>query len=622
MTAALKSSHNYNFDFINGLALPSFVIYGDQIILNHKAQKLLSYDAQEFLNTSQAFETFFREQNTWAKIYHEKEKNRKFPEKLRFQFYDKFDKQFTIECHIQLNELSSTESYELWLLNDITEHLLSEQKFSTLFETSSNAHIVIDHRGIIECNQAAIEMLGLKSKFDLLFHQLLEFSPQKQSNGVASDVLLEMMSSVAMTKKSHRFEWTFNKLDLHTFPVEMTFSYIHLGNQDVLVASWQDLSEIRKKSQFIEKITNTIPTMIYVYDLKNKNLVYANDVSTDIWGYAIEEIRAYGERLLDTKLHPDDLAKRDIDLGRVLMLQDGEFYQYEYRIKKKDETYLYCDARLTVFERDERGTPTQLLAVCQDVSKEKQLAIDLDKEKIRSFTSSKMAALGEMAGGIAHEINNPLAIIRGKATQIKLRISQDKLDTEKTNSDLDKIATMVDRISKIIRGLRNFSRNGESDPLEWAPLQQIIDDSVELCQAKFKHHEVEFVIQNHCPKHEVLCRAVQLSQVLLNLLNNSFDAIQTLPKKWIKLEIDIDPHKGFYISVTDSGPGIPAHIREKLMQPFFTTKDVGKGTGLGLSISKGIIDELGGYFYIDEYCSNTKFVIRIPQEKLRTPTTA
>jgi C4-dicarboxylate-specific signal transduction histidine kinase len=115
----------------------------------------------------------------------------------------------------------------------------------------------------------------------------------------------------------------------------------------------------------------------------------------------------------------------------------------------------------------------------------------------------------------------------------------------------------------------------------------------------------------------VECRHVQVSQVIVNLLNNSFDAVQSLEQKWVRITLEEDSVLAI-VRVTDSGPGIrDPQIVAKLMQPFFTTKEVGKGTGLGLSISKGLIESQGGRFYLNQTCPNTEFVIELP--KYKTP---
>lgn len=106
-------------------------------------------------------------------------------------------------------------------------------------------------------------------------------------------------------------------------------------------------------------------------------------------------------------------------------------------------------------------------------------------------------------------------------------------------------------------------------------------------------------------------RPAQLSQVILNLISNAVDAIMHQPEKWVELKITLQ-NEMIIFSVTDSGNGIPKEVAEKIMQPFFTTKEIGKGTGLGLSISKGIVEDHQGKFYYDENCKNTRFCVEIP----------
>lgn len=222
--------------------------------------------------------------------------------------------------------------------------------------------------------------------------------------------------------------------------------------------------------------------------------------------------------------------------------------------------------------------------------------------------SSKMAALGEMATGIAHEINNPLMIILGRASQLKEHISTNRLqDPERIIADLDKIEMTVMRISKIIKGLRSFSRNTESDPKQDACLETIVDETVSFCQDRIRAHGIELTVTPF-PKTGIRCRPAEVSQVLLNLLQNSLDAVEALDRKkrWIRIEVTSDESE-VTVRVMDGGEGVPADIQEKIMQPFFTTKQVGQGTGLGLSISRGIMEEHGGRLRYIPQQNNTTF---------------
>lgn len=222
--------------------------------------------------------------------------------------------------------------------------------------------------------------------------------------------------------------------------------------------------------------------------------------------------------------------------------------------------------------------------------------------------TAKMTSLGEMAAGIAHEINTPLAIIVSATDQVKELFKNNA--KEKAFLRLEKIQSTALRIAQIVRGLRTFSRSSEEDSSANTHLQQIILDTISLCSEKFKIRGTSLDFKMHHDP-EVLCIPTQLSQVILNLLNNSLDATETLPTKWVKIDLSGDSTKCF-IKITDSGHGISTAIQNKIMQPFFTTKDVGKGTGLGLSISKGIIDSFKGRLFYDTTSPNTCFIIELP----------
>jgi signal transduction histidine kinase len=226
--------------------------------------------------------------------------------------------------------------------------------------------------------------------------------------------------------------------------------------------------------------------------------------------------------------------------------------------------------------------------------------------------SAKMSALGEMAGGIAHEINSPLGIITVHANQLDRLLKRDALTPEIIAREAMLISSTALRIGDIIKGLRAFAREGENDPFEITSVKAIIDDALILCQNKFKGHGVELRVSEISADLKIECRSVQIGQIVLNLLNNSYDAVMPLPEKWVSIEAK-DEKDGVVISVTDSGRGINEELVPKLMQPFFTTKEVGKGTGLGLSISKGIAESHYGTLKIETAHPNTRFSVSLPK---------
>jgi C4-dicarboxylate-specific signal transduction histidine kinase len=243
-----------------------------------------------------------------------------------------------------------------------------------------------------------------------------------------------------------------------------------------------------------------------------------------------------------------------------------------------------------------------------------QLENKVKARTLQIIHSARMAALGEMAAGVAHEINNPLTVIIVKAKSLIKALKLKKINEDELAHHLEKIIHMGDRINKIVKGLRSFSRNSEKDQMKITPINDIFTETLDLCQQKLKSDNIELRL-DVLPDYHLECRKVEISQVLLNLINNAADAIKDQSSKWIEIKTAIVNVSTLEVRVTDSGEGINYEIASKIMQPFFTTKDVDQGTGLGLSISSGIIEDHQGKLWLDQTFKNTSFVFQIPLSK-------
>jgi PAS domain S-box-containing protein len=256
--------------------------------------------------------------------------------------------------------------------------------------------------------------------------------------------------------------------------------------------------------------------------------------------------------------------------------------------------------------------PTWTIAV-RDLTARKRQEEVIRTQQNKMIHSAKMSALGEMAGGVSHEINNPLTAIMMQAEFAQNLIKERGMKSEETVEVLARIRSYGERIKTIIKGLLSFARDAENDPFERVHLSKLIQDTAVFCNEKFRQNRIRFEINPGPENLTIECKPVHLSQVILNLLNNAFDAVALRPEKYIKVAVQ-DLGTQVIISVLDNGKGVPQEVREKIMQPFFTTKGPREGTGLGLSISKGLMDAHHGTIELDSMMGQyTRFSIRLPK---------
>ncbi|MGX9416129.1 sensor histidine kinase [Vibrio sp. RC27] len=240
---------------------------------------------------------------------------------------------------------------------------------------------------------------------------------------------------------------------------------------------------------------------------------------------------------------------------------------------------------------------------------EQQLRL-LEQTRNKLIAQEKLAALGELTAGIAHEINNPIAVILGNADLIKLSLPSQNNDFD---DELRSIRKQVDRIRDIIRSLLQYSRKSETQSSRSFPqsINPIIEESVTLVRTGENKRNITFTFSLNA-KHDVSVNRHQLLQVLVNLQVNAIQAMQGIGEITIQSFnwIEDDHDNGVAIAITDQGQGISQENINHIFDPFFTTKS--EGTGLGLSVSKNLIDQMGGEIQVTSTSEQTTFTIFIP----------
>jgi two-component system, NtrC family, sensor kinase len=245
--------------------------------------------------------------------------------------------------------------------------------------------------------------------------------------------------------------------------------------------------------------------------------------------------------------------------------------------------------------------------------------IDVNREKAALddslMQSSKMAALGKLAAGIAHEVNNPLAVIKEKVGWLKDLLSEEDVSTSENFQEFDdalrKIDYHIDRAKKVTHRLLGFARRMEPSQ-ERVNVNKVLEETIDFLRNEAHYRNIEIRTHYDLDLPETTSDSAQLQQVFLNILNNALDAISKDGVISVRTTYIARDTK-MAICISDNGPGIPNEVLNKIFDPFFTTKDVGKGTGLGLSISYSIVEKLGGKIIVSsEEGKGTTFTISLP----------
>jgi PAS domain S-box-containing protein len=332
-------------------------------------------------------------------------------------------------------------------------------------------------------------------------------------------------------------------------------------------------------------------------------ITYVNEQFCQISGYTRSELIGKHHSLLNSGVHPVEFWQNFWQT-----IQSGKTWRQDVCNRAKDGSLYWVDTFVSPLF-DSNQNIDGFMAVRIEITEKKLLESQVEVERERATIHAQLASIGEMSAGIAHEINNPLSVLKGMADLLPRKVES----KEGILSVQASLHRAIDRITKIVKGLKRLSHQSLNEKGDVALLSDIMNDTLDFCKEILSKKGVDIQV-GEIPVAKVQCHPVQISQVLLNLINNARDAIALNDEKWIRVESTYDD-ESIFIKIIDSGHGIAPEIAQKMMEPFFTTKTVGKGTGLGLSLSLRIIKEHQGKleYLADE--PNTTFLIQLPRHK-------
>jgi len=330
------------------------------------------------------------------------------------------------------------------------------------------------------------------------------------------------------------------------------------------------------------------------------NYVRVNSSYCKTFGYTIDE---FSRMKVSDLTHPED--REETNQHRDRLAQNRPVNPtITKRYVKKDGEVVHAIVHVTIYRSPDESVRCFIVQI-QDITEIKRAQESL-------VLHSKMAALGEMAAGIAHEVNNPLTIVKGYADLMVMNLSKDEPRINEIREWASMISSTSIRMSKIINGLRSFAREDAYEDFQPCTVGEVLDDAFAFSLERIKNKGILLEVDGD-RETVIQCNRVGISQVLLNLLNNALHAVGDQASKWIRIVIRRS-ESSLVISVMDSGGPIPPEFRSRIMDPFFTTKAPGEGSGLGLSVSRSIMLNHRGDLILDADAEFTKFDLILPRQ--------
>lgn len=540
---------------------------------------------------------------------------------------------------------------------------ISELWFRSLFEGSPDPTWIIEGNRFVECNNAAVIGLGYSCREDLLNTHPSKLSPPIQPDGEDSFAKAECMMAIAKNIGFHRYEWTHTKADGTDFVAEVTLSNIELADKKVIYCAWRDITdrkaieerlrrsetqqvnltnELRRRTDELENTVNALSNsrteletifrnawIGIVQVSQDRTILRANRHFEEVmFGYDENEMLGHYSEIL----YPSKEDYENIGRNAYPSLAAGKPYSLLECVcrRKNGTTFL---AQIVGSLTDPTDFKKGSIWLFSDVSE-----IRSAQEKLRSnfaelevahaklkemgnhlLQSEKLASIGQLAAGVAHEINNPIGFVNSNLGTLKRYIteilsilsayekSEEEMSAE-TREILTELKRKIDisylrediysllsesmdgiqRVKRIVQDLKDFSHVDTAE-VQSANLEQGMDSTLNVVCNELKYKAE--VIKYYGGIPNIVCIPTQINQVFMNLLVNAGQAIEEHGTITIRTGED----EGMvWVEVEDTGKGIkPEHLK-CIFDPFFTTKPVGKGTGLGLSLSYGIVKKHGG----------------------------
>ncbi len=501
---------------------------------------------------------------------------------------------------------------------DITELKLAEQRFRTLFENSIDAIVIMSGNKSIECNQKALQIYGCTSKDQIIGHEVADFCPKIQPDGMPSSSQAEIMIQSTLECGYKHFEWKLKRLDGTLFDAMVTLNRVELQDDLYIQAIVQDISERKMREAEHQKLSSVVKQsseVIMITDLQGR-IEYVNDAFEKLTGYTAEEAIGQAPRILKSGQHDDKFYQK-----LWSTVSKGNNWTGRIVNRKKNGELFTEDTRIFPI-RDNEDKIINYAAVKRDVTRE------LEAEEMLRH-SQKMEALGTLAGGVAHDFNNILTGLFGL-----INLCEKNIDNPvKLEGFIKEMNKSSERARDLVRQILSFSSR-QAQEIRPVIVADILTDTVDLLRSTIpKSVAITTDIES---RSKVLADSNKLQQAIMSLCTNAWQAMKsaggtmsvtlfdiTVGENEIGIRADISPGEYLKLEISDTGCGIDRKNITRIFDPYFTAGkndlDSETSSGLGLAITHNIITSIGGK--IDVYSEpdiGSTFKIYLPKAAVAT----
>lgn len=507
--------------------------------------------------------------------------------------------------------------------NRRTQH--ARRRFATLFEASPEPMWIIAGGLFVDCNPAAIQLLGYADKVSLIGRSPADLSPVRQPDGEDSSVKATQLLNAAAKGVPQRYEWTHLKADGSPFVADVTLAPSTLDGQAVILCVWHDITErklaqdsLAESEQKLRGLYELSPLGIALNDMKG-SFVEFNEAFLNICGYTEEELKALDYWTLTPKKYEADEQRQLESLERT-----GRYGPYEKEYIRKDgkpvplrlngilitahdgQKYIWSIIEDITRQKQDEARMQQLNQIlAQQVQEE--VAKNLEKERLL-VQQSRLAAMGEMISNIAHQWRQPINALGLLLANIRDAYEYGELDKAFLDNSVNNGTRLIHNMSTTIDDFRNFFR--PTSELKRFRMCEGVNDAVRLVKDSFKHNNIGIVVDPCALPCFVVGHPNEYAQVVLNALSNAKDAIvsKNAPGE-IHIKTEIQGSTSV-VSIRDNGGGIPDDVIGRIFDPYFTTKE--SGTGIGLYMSKMIMEKMGGDITVRNVEGGAETLISMP----------